>query len=368
MVEPGGGPGSSGGSSRQGVPDTSHQPAFGVLTAFRAGVAAGAHSIDVKVGRREVRLRFLGASLSVPKVLAALEDPHPGSDPEHLLACALRITTCEGSTARVWDVKTGEVGIMTGQDQVELTRELGALTAEPEAGISLVRPDTGSFWQQLRETIWRNSNQHLAVAGCCGFAPCQTFLDSARVRPPRGLPQAERVYLEYQPDLWAEVSGDALLRHCHGECTVRTASHGSGERFYSTTQLVGPLADPGPATIGPTTYACGAYFWLSPPSQRTRPETTIHWVREGVVIDQERLDLGLPGSSMASGTSSLNYDSARHQLLEDEARQARRVLLKDQLSQMLKTFHRDLQHHCAQEPGAVSMMDWLESQAGFRAC
>lgn len=128
------------------------------------------------------------------------------------------------------------------------------------------------------------------------------------------------------------------------------------------------MPDLGLATIGPTTYACGAYCWLSPPGQRTQPETTIHWVREGVVIDHERIDLGLPGSSMASGTSSLNYDSARHHLLEDEARQVRRAFLTDQLTQMLRTFHSDLQQHCAQEPGAANLIGWLESQTLFRAC
>ncbi|MCA9792329.1 MAG: hypothetical protein KC910_11060 [Candidatus Eremiobacteraeota bacterium] len=366
-VEEGGGPGNCPGSSSFDISASGGPPTYGVLTAFQAGVAAGAHSIDVKVGRREVRLTFHGASLSVPKVLAALESNSSGNEPEQLLAGALKATTFDGTTALVWDAKTGEVGKVVGQDQVELSRELGAVTNEPEAGVSLVRLDSGGFWRQLRETIWRNSNQHLAVASECGFAPCQSFLDSARIRPPRGRPQAERVYLESQPSLWAEISPDALLDHRQGVCTVRPISNSSGERFYSTTQVVGPIADPGQAAVGPTTYACGAYFWLAPPGKRVSPETEIHWVRHGVVIAKEKLDFGLPGSSIASGTTGLSDTPAGHELPEDEPRQARRDFLRHQLGQMLVSFHHDLGHHCGSEPAAASLLGWLESQALFKA-
>lgn len=166
-------------------------PAFALLKAVQAGVAAGSRKIEVRIYQKDTELTYFGSSFFPQTVIGALSDPLAGATAGHLLAAAVMTALGSEQVACVW----------SRSPHPQLVRFLGP--SRPERESSPKSPGSGT-----RRWIWDKEDSRV-VASAGGL---ETDLSGLAVV--RNHAYEERVeFLRNQLRLTASRYDEALRQH-----------------------------------------------------------------------------------------------------------------------------------------------------------
>jgi len=225
------------------------------------------------------------------------------------------------------------LGILASQEPksqaltLHLKDPAGGLVMQVRAGEVRAHPTPGAGldWS-LQVSLSESYDLRDLLNQRCGYCPVPLVMDEVPLESPWGRLKPEEFHIA---EAYLESEGPARLRLPRpdsrpGWCQV----HGRDYQLLKTPH----------SQIFLLSYPAGATAWDTALALTSEAQAAsqVHWVKAGVIIESERVDLGTPGVLAVASAHYLQTDLSQFTLRRDEAYQARLALLREQAFQLLR--------------------------------